>query len=161
MLLTTLPVDTCTALQRVIRFYALRWRIERLHFTLKSGALKVEQLQFDDVHTLTNALAFYSIVAWQLLALTYALRDDPAQLAEVLFEPFEVKLLQQLLGKSIRSLKEAALALAKLIGFAPSKQPQPPGGKVLATAVERFFFIKRAQTLLQAPTRLAPWEGCL
>ena len=142
VLLTTMPVDTNAALQRVIRFYALRWRIERLHFTLKSGALAVEQLQSDDVHTLTNALAFYSVVAWQLLALTYALRLDPTQPAEAMFEPAEVTLLKQVLRNSIRSVKDAALALANLVGFAPSKKQPLPGVKVLATAIERFFFIK-------------------
>jgi hypothetical protein len=47
-----------------------------LHFTLKYGALNVEKRQFDDVHMLVNAFTFYSVAAWQLLGLTYALRHD-------------------------------------------------------------------------------------
>ncbi|MDJ1174767.1 hypothetical protein [Roseofilum capinflatum] len=31
------------------QWYALRWSVERFHYTLKSGALQVEKLQFDDV----------------------------------------------------------------------------------------------------------------
>jgi len=150
-LLTSLPIETTDDIQRVIRFYALRWRIERLHFTLKSGALNVERLQFDDVHTLTNALAFYSVVAWQLLSLTYALRQNPEQPAEAMFEPAEVKLLQQLSGRPISSLRTAVLALTKLVGFAPSKKQPLPGVKVLATAIERFFFVKMGTTALSKP----------
>ena len=50
-LVTSLPIETTVDVHRILRFYALRWRIERLHFTLKSGSLNVEKLQFDDGHT--------------------------------------------------------------------------------------------------------------
>ena len=145
-LLTSLPITTASDVQRVIQFYALRWRIERFHYTLKSGALQVEKLQFDDIQTLINSLAFYSVVAWQLLSLTLALREDPDQSASILFEPNEVILLQKVSSKKIVSLRDAILALAKIVGFAPSKKQPFPGVKVLATAIERFFFIKLGST---------------
>ena len=150
-LLTSLPIDTPDDLQRVVRFYALRWRIERLHFTLKSGALDVEKLQFDDIHTLTNGLAFYSVVAWQLLALTYGLRHNPDRPAEAIFDETEVTLLKHLARKPIRSLRDAVLAMTKLIGFAPSKKQPLPGIKVLATAIERFSFSTQAAQALAKP----------
>lgn len=150
-LLTTLPIDSTSAVQRIVRFYALRWRIERLHYTLKSGALNVEKLQFDDVHTLVNALTFYSVVAWQLLALTYALRDDPEQAAEALFDADEVRLLQQLSGKPVDSLRQAVLAMTRLVGFAPSRRQPLPGVKVLATAIERFSFAKQGANASSKP----------
>ncbi|MEO1148871.1 MAG: IS4 family transposase [Cyanobacteria bacterium J06638_22] len=150
-LLTTLPIAQVDDVQRIVRFYALRWRIERLHFTLKSGALEVEKLQFGDVHTLTNALTFYSVVAWQLLGLTYALRHDPEQPAETMFEPDELTLLHQLSGQPVESLRQATLALTKLVGFAPSKKQPLPGVKVLATAIERFFFVKQGAAAVSKP----------
>ncbi|HIK54941.1 MAG TPA: IS4 family transposase, partial [Synechococcales cyanobacterium M55_K2018_004] len=158
-LLTSLPISTTDEVQRIVHFYSLRWRIERLHFTLKSGALNVERLQFDDIHTLTNALAFYSVVAWQLLALTYALRDDPEQAAEALFEPTKIWVLQQVSGQPIHSVRDAALALARLVGFAPSKKQPLPGVKVLVTAIERFFFIKWELTPVQNPYKISPGRG--
>jgi Transposase DDE domain len=145
-LLTSLPITTASDVQRVIKFYALRWRIERFHYTLKSGALQVEKLQFDDIQTLINSLAFYSVVAWQLLSLTLALREDPDQNASILFDPSEVILLQKVSSKKIVSLRDAILALAKIVGFAPSKKQPFPGVKVIATAIERFFFIKLGST---------------
>lgn len=150
-LLTSLPIETPDDLQRVVRFYALRWRIERLHFTLKSGALNVEKLQFDDIHTLTNGLAFYSVVAWHLLALTYGLRQNPDQPAEAIFDETEVTLLKHLSRQPIHSLRDAVLAMTKLIGFAPSKKQPLPGVKVLATAIERFSFSKQAALALAKP----------
>lgn len=150
-LLTSLPIDQTADVQRIVRFYALRWRIERLHFTLKSGALNVEKRQFSDVHTLVNALAFYSVVAWQLLRLTYALRQDPDQPAETLFDPDELTLLHHLSGQPVGSLRQATLALARLVGFAPSKKQPWPGVKVLATAIERFFFVKQGAAAVSKP----------
>lgn len=43
-LLTSLVLENPVAIERVTGFYALRWRIERFHYTLKSGALEVEKL---------------------------------------------------------------------------------------------------------------------
>lgn len=139
-LLTSLPIDSLEQVQRVVQFYALRWRIERFHYTLKSGALNVEKLQFDDIHTLTNALAFYSVVAWQLLSLTYAIREDPHQRASGFFEPSELQVLQTMTSKAIVSLGDAVLALGRMVGFAPSKKQPFPGVKVLATALDRLAF---------------------
>ena len=150
-LLTSLPIDHPEDVKRIIRFYALRWRIERLHFTLKSGAINVEKLQFDDVHTLVNALTFYSVVAWQLLGLTYALRHDPEQPAKVLFEANELTLLHQMSGKPVGSLRQATLALTQLVGFVPSKKQPLPGVKVLANAIERFFFVKKGAAAVSKP----------
>ena len=139
-LLTSLPITTIDDVKRIVFFYSLRWRIEQVHFTLKSGALNVERLQFDDIHTLTNALAFYSVVAWKLLSLTYALREHPEQPAQSFFDAHELDLLQNLSGRSLPSVRCAVLALTRIIGFAPSKKQPFPGVKVLATAIERFFF---------------------
>ncbi len=90
-------------------------------------------------------------MAWQLLALTYALRQDPDQPAEAMFDATEVRLLKHLSRKPVRSVREATLAMAKLIGFAPSKKQPLPGVKVLATALERFFFAKQAANALAKP----------
>ena len=54
-LLTSLPTENLAQVNKVVDFYALRWRVERLHYTLKSGALNVFKLQFDDIHTKVNA----------------------------------------------------------------------------------------------------------
>ena len=97
--------------------------------------------------TLVNALTFYSVVAWKLLALTYLLRVEPMSCATAVFEPSEVRVLSQLGSTPIISVRDGVLALAKIVGFAPSTKQPYPGVKVLATAMDRFFFIKLGSTL--------------
>lgn len=141
-LLTSLPIEKQKDAERIVDFYALRWRIERLHYTLKSGALNVEKLQFDDIDTTINALGFYSITAWRLLAITYLVRQEAQAPATSIFEDEEIEILEKIGKKDIKTVKEAVLALSKIIGFAPSKKQPLPGVKVLAQAIERFHFIK-------------------
>lgn len=141
-LLTSLEIENQSGIERVATFYALRWRIERLHYTLKSGALEVEKLQFDDLETTINALAFYSIVAWQILAIVYLTREEKDEAASLCFEEKEIALLEVMSRKVIKTVKEATLALAKLAGFAPSKRQPMPGIKVLAQSLERFHYVK-------------------
>jgi hypothetical protein len=142
LLLTSLPIENLLDVSRVVDFYALRWRIEQFHFVLKSGALNVEKLQFDDVHTLTNALSFYSVIAWQLLAMTYQVRECSEAAATQLLSVKQVQLLQNITRHSITTVADVVLALGKLLGFAPSKRQPFPGVKILGQALERFHFIE-------------------
>ncbi|PSB44702.1 IS4 family transposase, partial [Chamaesiphon polymorphus] len=82
LLLTTLPVETLAQVWQCVRWYSLRWLIERFHYTLKSGC-KIEQLQLETKDRLLNALATYSIVAWRLMHLTYCARLHPEQSCEI------------------------------------------------------------------------------
>jgi hypothetical protein len=40
------------------------------------GADDVEKLQFDDIDTAISALTFYSVASWQLLAISYLVKED-------------------------------------------------------------------------------------
>jgi hypothetical protein len=104
--------------------------------------LNVEKLQFDDIETTINALSFYSIVAWQLLALTYLLREEAQSPADSVFEEEKIVILKKISKKNISTVKQATLALVKIVGFTPSQKQPLPGIKVLAQALERFYFIK-------------------
>lgn len=141
-LLTSLSIDNLAQVEQITEFYAKRWLIERFHYTLKSGALDVEKMQFDDLSTTINALTFHSIVAWQILAIVYLTRAGGEQNASACFEKKEVQILETVNKKPLRTVKEATLALAKLAGFAPSKKQPMPGIKLLAQALERFHYIK-------------------
>lgn len=141
-LLSSLPIESEQEIERLVDFYALRWRIERFHYTMKSDALNVERLQFDDLQTTINALSFYSIVAWQLLAITYLLRQQQEYPQSTCFEPKEVEVLEKISKKKLTTVKEAVLAIAKIVSFVPTKKQPWPGGKVLAQAIERFYYIK-------------------
>jgi len=141
-LLTSLGIDNLAQVERITGFYARRWLIERFHYTLKSGALEVEKMQFDDLSTTINALTFYSIVAWQILAIVYLTRTEQSLPASACFENKEIEILEVIGKKALKTIKEATLALAKLAGFAPSRRQPLPGIKVLAQSLERFHYIK-------------------
>ncbi|MEM8642035.1 MAG: hypothetical protein AAGG51_24970 [Cyanobacteria bacterium P01_G01_bin.54] len=68
-----------------------------------------------------------------------------------MFDADELSLLHQLSGQAVDSLRQATLALTKLVGFAPSKRQPLPGVKVLATALERFFFVKQGAQAVSKP----------
>ena len=74
----------------------------------------MQKLQFDDIHTLVNALSFYSVVPWQLLNLTYTLRENPELSANQVFTPDELILLQASVKTTISTVREGVLALGRL-----------------------------------------------
>ncbi len=76
LLLTTLPIQTIDDAADCVRWYTYRWRIERFHFTLKSGG-NYEKLQLQTADRLWRALATYLIVAWRVLYIDLVARSFP------------------------------------------------------------------------------------
>jgi hypothetical protein len=148
LLLTSYPIQQAQDALQVVRWYALRWRIERFHYVLKSGGLQVERLQFDDVHTFFNALAFYSIVAWRVLHLTYQGREKGQSPAQDYFDKAEMHLLSAKAKQPVTTLQEAMMALGLLVNFQPTKKQPWPGVKLLAQALVKLYHMKEAIALL-------------
>lgn len=144
ILLTSLQVESLQQACQVVGYYARRWVIERLHYTLKSGSLKVEKLQFDDVLTTFNALAFYTIIAWRILFLTLSVRQHPKQSPGKYFDDVEMKVLQSKLPQAKQSLAQAIKALGMLVNFVPTKAQPFPGIKVMAEAIHTLNTITQA-----------------
>lgn len=130
VLLTTRPVETGAEALTHVGYYALRWRIERLHYTLKSGC-EVEQLQIETGADLQKALALYYVVAWRLLWLTYVARTQPeTPAAEVLSEP-ELIVLRKATKLPVTTAQEAVRAIARLAGWRGYRRVPDPGVKML------------------------------
>ncbi len=72
-----------------------RWRIERLHFALKSGGSQVERLQLETRERLERAITLYTIVAWRILWMTYQVRINPDQSPTVAFSADEIDALER------------------------------------------------------------------
>lgn len=135
LLLTTLPIDTLEQAWQCVRWYSLRWLIERFHFTLKSGC-RLEQLQLETKERLLNALATYSIVAWRLMWLTYRARLTPDESCETVLQSHEWRLLRRRFKPKNRSKKPPTLRqvvhwIAQLGGFLARKHDGEPGLKTL------------------------------
>lgn len=121
--------DALTALT-LVGYYAKRWRIERFHYVLKSGC-EFEKLQLDTFTTLQKALSLYSIVAWRLLHLTYLAREQPDLPAEEAISATEREVLERATGRTITTVAEAVLAVARIAGFRPVPSAPTPGVKSL------------------------------
>lgn len=151
LLLTSLQVLNFDQACEIIRYYTLRWLVERFHFVLKSGcALEDRQLRTAD--RLQRFLALANVVAWRLLWLTYLGRGRPDLPCTVAFEAYEWQALYAYIHKTAilspepPTLQQATLWLAQLGGFLGRKGDGYPGVKVLWRGWQRLFDI--AQTWL-------------
>jgi hypothetical protein len=67
-LVTTEPIDSPQAVERIVDAYRARWVIEEYLKVIKSGCA-YEKRQLESFETLINALAIFIPIAWRLLLL--------------------------------------------------------------------------------------------
>ncbi len=157
MLFTTLPISTFGHAAQCLRWYALRWRIERFHYTLKSGC-RIEKLQLETAARIRTALAVYCLVAWRLLFLIYAAREQPEQPCTIFLTQPEW---QALYARTHRArevpadppdVRTAVRWIAKLGGFLGRKSDGEPGVKVLWRGFRRLTDIAEDWLLFRTDT---------
>jgi hypothetical protein len=142
LLFTDLPVPDLATAQRYVYYYTLRWLIERYHFTLKSGC-RIEASQLRTGEALENLLALYCLVAWRLLWLTYAARQDEPQPCTAAFSDLEWRTLQRLYQADAPvpaeppPLRTVTRWLGRLGGHLGRKGDGEPGVKVLWIGLTR------------------------
>jgi len=131
MLLTTEVVADIQMASTILRWYCYRWRVEEYHKVLKSGC-QVERyrLAADGIKTL---LGFLSIIAVELLQLTYLHRTQPTADAIVILNPLQIRILK---AKSLKLPKTftvswAVQAIARLGGYLEHRHKTPIGIQVL------------------------------
>jgi hypothetical protein len=134
LLLSSLPVTSIQEALQLVDYYGHRWLIERFHYVLKSG-LKIEQRQLQSRHSIENALAVMSIIAWHLMALMYRarLRPDDSCAAMLTSEQWQLLSLKYTgaLATPPPSLKQAVRWIAMLGGFLGRTRDGDPGVKTL------------------------------
>lgn len=142
LLLTTIPVTNIAEALQKIEWYRERWKIERFHYTLKSGC-HVEELQLETKERLSNAIALYSVIAWRLSWLTYQARVTPDLSCQIILENHEWQALYCVVNQTKTppdqppTLHEAVRLLAKLGGFLGRKHDGEPGVKVLWRDIQK------------------------
>jgi hypothetical protein len=88
LLVTTLPIATLDQVRQIIQYYSVRWMVELLFHTWKSGC-RIEERRFECLDRLLPCLSLYWIVAWRVLLLCRLGRSCPDLDCEALFEPAE------------------------------------------------------------------------
>lgn len=136
VLLTTATVSDLESAGRIVQYYTLRWMVERLHYTLKSGC-KVERLQVDEAHALMNTVALYLPVAWKTMSVTYLSRTNPDQPASTILCTDEIVVLTAKERREITTVHEALIAIAKLGGYEYYRNAKVPGVKTVWLGIRR------------------------
>jgi hypothetical protein len=95
VLLTTVPIESRKQALRCLRWYTRRWRIEEWHRVLKSGC-RIEAHQHQSAAKLARAIAIDTVMAWRVMLLTLLGRQAPEMRCELIFDPWECRLLEQL-----------------------------------------------------------------
>jgi hypothetical protein len=153
LLVSTRPLRGFEAAVACVQAYAERWKVERYHYTLKSGC-QVEKLQLEHADRIERAVALYSIVAWRQLHITYLARTDPDLPCTAALDADEWKVLHRMANPGKRlpprpmSLKEAVRQIARLGGFLGRKADGEPGVKVIWRGLRRLAdFVLAFRTL--------------
>jgi hypothetical protein len=132
MLLTTEVVDTMEMAATILRWYTYRWRVEEYHKIFKSGC-QSERYRLAAVGMKTM-LGFLSVIAVELLHVTYLHRTQPNAPALEILNPVQMEVLKAQRSKKLPSTLTVAWAMesvAALGGYLEHRRNTPIGIQVL------------------------------
>ena len=131
MLLTTEVVADIQIASIILHWYSYRWRVEEYHKIFKSGC-QVERyrLAADGMKPL---IGFLSVIAVELLQLTYLHRTQPSAPAIVVLNPLQLQVLSAKSPKlpKVLTVSWAVEAVARLGGYLEHRHKTPIGIQVL------------------------------
>lgn len=148
-LVTTEPVANLEQIAEVVDAYRARWTIEEYFKALKTGCA-FEKRQLENKRAILNALAVFLPIAWQLLYLRGAAREESDRPAAALLSALQLRILQRhpaLKLKQRPTMREASKAIAKLGGHLPSNGE--PGWQVLGRGYEKLLMLAEGALLSQ------------
>jgi hypothetical protein len=142
LLVTTLPIITLEQVRTVVEYYCVRWCIEILFRTLKSGC-RIEQRRFEDIERVLPCLAVYLIVAWRTMFVCRMGRSCPDLDCEAIFEPAEWKAVWVTVHRKqppqqAPRLGEMVRLIARLGGYIERKNSEP-GPQTVWVGLQRMY----------------------
>lgn len=134
MLLTTEIVQDVERAATILRWYSYRWHIEEFHKILKSGC-QSERYRLAAV-SMKTLLAFLSVIAVELLQVTYLHRTQPDAPATDVLNPIQLKVLKATVANRkklppVLTVAWAIESVAFLGGFLEHRRHSPIGIQVL------------------------------
>jgi hypothetical protein len=139
-LVTTEPIDSPQAVERIVDAYRARWVIEEYFKVIKSGCA-YEKRQLESFETLINALAIFIPIAWRLLLLrTLARNTDGEAPATDALTHTQVEVLVATSKRRLPpdpTVRQALQAIATLCGHI--KNNGQPGWSVLARGYKKLL----------------------
>ena len=143
-LITNAEIHTDTDVEEQIRNYIQRWKIERFHSILKSGC-KIEEKQVRSYEKLSCLSVLYSVIALQIMHMTYLGKLCPNLPAELFLENEEIKLLYfaarktKIVSKKVYTIKDMILDLAALGRRRLAPSDGMPGVSSIWKGLEKFY----------------------
>jgi hypothetical protein len=142
ILVTTLPIATLEQVRTIVEYYGVRWCIEILFRTLKSGC-RIERRRFEHVDRVLPCVGLYLIAAWRTLFVCRMGRSCPDVDCEAIFEPSEWKAVwvavnRQKPPKKIPRLAEMVHLIASLGGYVERPHSEP-GTQTLWIGLQRMY----------------------
>jgi hypothetical protein len=142
MLVTTLPIATAEQVRRVVAYYCVRWNMEILFRTLKSGC-RIEQRRLEHVERVWPCLGLYLIVAWRTLFVCRMGRSCLELDREAIFEPSEWKAVwvavhRETPPKTPPPLMAMVHLIASLGGYVERRHSEP-GTQTLWIGMQRMY----------------------
>lgn len=146
ILITSLPIDTAEAIQRIVAYYCARWQIEIYFRTLKSGC-RIQERHFETMSRLENCLALYSVIAWKVLYLCRIGETCPDLPCDVIFSDSEWKAVYMVTEQEPApgeppNINEMIRMIASLGGYV-SRQTTRPGTQTLWIGLQRSYDLAR------------------
>ena len=142
-LITNIPVTSLLEAAEKINWYTKRWRIEDFHYTLKSGC-SIEKRQASSEQKIEKLIALYSVIAVDIMRMTWLARVNPDASCEILFSEDEWKILYCVAKKtripphSPPTIHEAVRFIALLGGFLNRNSDGEPGVKSIWLGLSKF-----------------------
>ena len=163
-LLTNFPVDSLEQVEKVIRGYELRWRIEDLHRTWKSGACNVQDCQLRSVQSVMKWATIMVAAAARIERLKHLARNEGDTPAADVFSKWELLAAITLRKKYKKrtdpdplpsaTVAEVVLWIAELGGFAGRYSGKPPGSTVIARSMDDIDILAAGLEQLAAEGKL-------
>ena len=158
LLLTTARADTLAEARAVLDGYAMRWRIEELHRTWKSGWCNVEQTQLRGRSALEKWATLHLAVASRAMRLTHLARTEPNRPAieELTREEIDAVLVLSSKKKPGKykpgdspPLGDLVMLLARLGGYVGKSSGGPPGATVIGRGLDRIASLAEGLLLMR------------
>lgn len=164
LLLTNRPVDNLQDAQLVIRGYSLRWRIEELHRTWKSGACNVESSQLrKKAHVVKWAILMVAVAA-RIERIKVLARTEPALPASTELTAYEIKALVLTRHRTKKrtdpspgdnpTIGEATRWLADIGGYTGKSSGGPPGSITIRRGLDQIIPVALALKQLEKMGKL-------
>jgi len=141
-LLTNLPIGTADEVAFAVDCYRARWTIEEFFKALKTGC-QFEKRQLESAHSLLNALAILSQVAWRLLLLRHLARTDKADAPQHALTASQMSVLRAVARRPLPAkpnARDTMLAVAALGGHI--KNNGDPGWIVLGRGMHDLLLLE-------------------